>query len=284
MTASGDWLAAVDAQARRGEVLLWPLAAGIVAALAAAASVALLQADARFGRETAPPEAVYLQLDGGDGPSAAVAAPEAAPSPPMTTPPRPAPAVTGQTEDAAPERAPHPAPIPDPVVPILLPSPLVPEAVPSLPAPPKSQGTKRPPKAATAKPTPGKHRKRPDTSKPKAAAPAAASAVARAGAGLGSGAAPQGAAASLTARWGAQIRSRIERAAEGGGATGTVGLRLTLSQTGRLAGAAVARSSGNPVLDRMALRAVKRAGPFPAAPVGLPGARFAFTLSIRFRE
>lgn len=90
----------------------------------------------------------------------------------------------------------------------------------------------------------------------------------------------------LTAQWGAQILSRIERRKRyptaARGRDGTVGLHLTVAADGRLQGVSIRQPSGNAALDRAAVQAVQRAGRFPAAPQGLSGANHSFNLSIRF--
>lgn len=89
----------------------------------------------------------------------------------------------------------------------------------------------------------------------------------------------------LTARWGAAIRTRVERRksypAAARGASGTVTVRLTVSRAGQLASVSVVSSSGHPPLDQAALRAVQSAR-FPAAPDGLTDASYSFTLPMKF--
>ena len=91
---------------------------------------------------------------------------------------------------------------------------------------------------------------------------------------------------SLTAQWGAQVRRKIERnkryprAARG--ASGTVRVRITVGRDGSLRGASVAGSSGHPALDEAALRAVRAARYFPAAPRGLGKPTYTFALPMRF--
>ncbi len=49
---------------------------------------------------------------------------------------------------------------------------------------------------------------------------------------------------------------------------GVVVLRLTIERSGTLADAAIAESSGSPVLDEAALEMVRRAVPLPPLPQG----------------
>lgn len=96
----------------------------------------------------------------------------------------------------------------------------------------------------------------------------------------------QGRINDLTASWGATIRARIEKrkrypmAADG--ASGTVTVRLTITRSGALAAVSIVASSGNPALDEAAIKAVRTAGRFPAAPEGLPQDSYSFTLPMRF--
>jgi protein TonB len=114
------------------------------------------------------------------------------------------------------------------------------------------------------------------------------------GAGAHAGARQQSSAATLSAsqrqtlaaQWGAQVRSKIERRKRypggAGGASGTVRVRLTVGRDGSLRGLALAGSSGHRALDQAALRAVRAARRFPAAPRGLTRPSYTFTLAMRF--
>jgi protein TonB len=92
--------------------------------------------------------------------------------------------------------------------------------------------------------------------------------------------------AALEARWGAQVRARVERAKRAPrsarGVTGRVVLVLSVARDGRLAGVSVRTSSGHAALDDAALRAVRAAGRFPAAPAGLSQPTYNFSLPISF--
>jgi protein TonB len=59
---------------------------------------------------------------------------------------------------------------------------------------------------------------------------------------------------------------------------------LTIGRDGRLLQSGISRSSGNAALDEAALKAVIRAGRFPAAPQELTEARHVFSLSVSFRD
>lgn len=83
----------------------------------------------------------------------------------------------------------------------------------------------------------------------------------------------------------AKVRADIEREVRRLSVSrrGVAAIRFSFSRSGALAGAAVARSSGDPAIDRAALTAVKRASPFPAAPAALPQQSFTLTVPIRMK-
>lgn len=118
---------------------------------------------------------------------------------------------------------------------------------------------------------------------------AGAGAVSRAGRNAVQTATPDAnrAKASLMARWGAEIRNRVERRksypAAAAGASGKTVLQLSVTAGGRLAGVGVLKSSGVAAIDRAAVGAVRRAGRFPSAPEGLDAGPHAFRLSLTFR-
>lgn len=91
---------------------------------------------------------------------------------------------------------------------------------------------------------------------------------------------------SLAAQWGAQVRAEIERRkrypGSAGGAAGTVRVRITVGRDGSLRGLSLAGPSGHRALDQAAVRAVRAAGRFPAAPQGLTKPSYTFTLAMRF--
>lgn len=77
------------------------------------------------------------------------------------------------------------------------------------------------------------------------------------------------------------VRARVAaRKPSGGGERGTVVIAFGVSRSGALSHASIARSSGNPGLDRRVLAAVRGAGPFPAPP---PGASLRFAIPFHFR-
>ncbi|SFA71845.1 outer membrane transport energization protein TonB [Poseidonocella pacifica] len=145
----------------------------------------------------------------------------------------------------------------------------------------------RPDNLAKPKPEPKK--------KPAArSAPSEAQRAAGSGGGSNAGAAQQSANASITrgqmqthlARWGAQISRHVERRKryprEASGATGRAQLQITVSRDGRLAGAQLIRSSGQPSLDRAALNAARSVKRFPAAPKELTDSVYAFAVTLNF--
>ncbi len=214
--------------------------------------------------------------------------------------------------------APAAPPPPPPPAPEASPSPTLP-AMPSLPAsatdvlpqidttatrPPAPAARPKPRPQPAADPAPERVPERapePTADRPERPAPAATgSTTAQTASGSGGGAvagqggqaeAPAlspGRAANLTAEWGGAIRSRIERRkrypAAADGVSGTVTVRLTVTRGGVLTSVAVTASSGHPALDEAAIKAVRSAGRFPAAPRGLPEESYGFTLPMRFER
>lgn len=184
-----------------------------------------------------------------------------------------------------------------PALPSLTPPPLspaLPDALPqadTAPAPPPPPAVKPRPRPAPPAPDP--------VAEPRPEQPAPSdSSAAQVAAGTGGGAvagedgqaqAPslsQGRINDLTANWGAKIRARIEKRKRyplgADGASGTVTVRLTVTRSGALAGLSIAASSGNAALDEAAIKAVRAAGRFPAAPEGLTQDSISFTLPMRF--
>lgn len=91
--------------------------------------------------------------------------------------------------------------------------------------------------------------------------------------------------AKLQAVWGAKIRSRIARRMRypsGASGSGRVVVRISVSRTGQLLNYRIAKSSRNAVFDQAALKAVARAGKFPAAPKKLTLSQFTFDVPIGF--
>jgi protein TonB len=87
------------------------------------------------------------------------------------------------------------------------------------------------------------------------------------------------------ASWGAEIRARVEARKETPAslrASGRPVVRITVTRGGALESVTVIRSSRVAALDAAALRAVRRAGRFPAAPARLDRARASFDLPISF--
>lgn len=80
-----------------------------------------------------------------------------------------------------------------------------------------------------------------------------------------------------------QVRARIAvRRPAGLHMTGVATLRFTLDAAGRLATLDLAQGSGNAMLDRLALRTVRSASPFPPPPDGVARERLAFTIGFSF--
>jgi len=63
---------------------------------------------------------------------------------------------------------------------------------------------------------------------------------------------------------------------------GTAEIGFRIDREGCLLWTRLTRSSGIVLLDRLALRAVREASPFPAPPQELPDARLEFTAPVNF--
>ncbi len=93
--------------------------------------------------------------------------------------------------------------------------------------------------------------------------------------------------AAAQAAWAAAIQRKIARAQvypRGARGDGRVRLAMTITAGGKLAGVRVATSSGLAAFDTAAVRAAKRAAPFPKAPDGLQEASFAFGQWVTFQR
>ncbi|WP_444453655.1 energy transducer TonB family protein [Rhodobacter capsulatus] len=207
-------------------------------------------------------------------------------------------AIAATFVDLAPEiRLPEPEmalPLTAPVIDI--PQVRLPDPVLLPPEPPKIAVEK--PKPAPPKPKPVRREK---VEKPKQAKPAKEQSESRAASrAAGSGGAAQagtggaeaqatvsaGTTKSLLSKWGATIRTRIERRksypSAAGRASGSVGLALRVGRDGTLQAASVNRSSGHAALDAAALAAVRKAGKFPAAPTELTKSSYTFSVAVKF--
>ncbi|KPP83540.1 MAG: Periplasmic protein TonB [Rhodobacteraceae bacterium HLUCCO07] len=88
---------------------------------------------------------------------------------------------------------------------------------------------------------------------------------------------------SLMAQWGGQIRARVARRAPRGAGRGTAIVTISVSGNGALLAVNLAKSSGNPRIDRLAVAAVRNAGQFPAAPAELGVESHRFNLPVKSR-
>jgi len=159
------------------------------------------------------------------------------------------------------------------------------------PPPPKPEPKARPPKE---RPAPAKAKPKPKPEPAPKTPPRKATQASGSGGGANAGEAQSSRAAtlskgqiqSLAAQWGAQIRRKIERRKRypsgARGASGTVTLRIAVSRAGALRGVSITRSSGHSALDKAAVRAVKAARRFPAAPKALTNSSYSFTLAMQF--
>lgn len=240
----------------------WPLAVGAsVAAHGAAALWLSGQSSPQREGDKAEPPAIMVAF---------VPPPAEPPALDLPVPPAPLqplaldspPEVSNADPVAQPERS-MPAPIAK--------AEPAPKADTAPPAPKTAKAKAEKPKAPK---TAGKPKEK---AKPKAKveAPAAEAApkVAKAGAAAGN------------KKWASKIRSRIERKksypAAAKGASGVVSVHIRIAASGALAGVKLTGSSGNAALDAAALKAVKSAAPFPAAPAGSSGAEFSLNMDFR---
>ncbi|MFY0681428.1 MAG: TonB family protein [Thalassovita sp.] len=192
-----------------------------------------------------------------------------------TAAPRPEP-------ESAPKAEPEPQPKPKPVVPT--PPKPAPKPTPVDPV----QPVKKNPPPTKAKPTPDAQKATIETAG--RAAQKSAGTGGRAQAGQSSQAQhaslSKGEIQRLVAKWGAKIRTRIDRrkrAVKGLKTDATVVVLLHLDRSGRLLSHRVTKSSGQPSVDASALAAVQRAGKFAKAPKELPGTNYKISVAIKFK-
>ncbi len=158
--------------------------------------------------------------------------------------------------------------------------------------------TAAPPPEPKAQPKPAprpKPQKQPETGLQAEQASARRAAQSAAGTGGGSQAGAAGASqtssasagqkAKLKTIWGSKIRARIERRKrypKGANGNASVVVRLTIARDGTLLSYKIAKSSGIATFDQAAIRAVTRAGRFPAAPKKLADQKITVNLPINF--
>lgn len=88
--------------------------------------------------------------------------------------------------------------------------------------------------------------------------------------------------------WYSGIVMRIERnkayprAARERGETGVAQLAFSIDRQGHVLSSAIVKSSGYPALDQESIATVRRAQPFPPPPQDLDGAKFDFTVPVKF--
>jgi len=95
-----------------------------------------------------------------------------------------------------------------------------------------------------------------------------------------------GARASLrrVRQYGSLVRARISRyRPRGSGSKCRVVVSFSLSRSGSLRSARIARSNCDSALARAALSAVRRASPYPRPPAGMTAAQLRFSIPFRFR-
>ena len=89
------------------------------------------------------------------------------------------------------------------------------------------------------------------------------------------------------ASWNSELAAHIRRyatyPADGGGASGTVQVSVTIDRNGRLLSRRLGGSSGSPALDRAAMAIIERAQPFPHFPSAMTQAQVARTIPLHLR-
>lgn len=281
-----DWAASISETQRRRDHIGWAAAAVVAVGLLGAGMAIAMRLQAAESARSGPGDAMLLDLP--PVPPAVTARPDPAPDMPMTDAPD-APSPPAEVRRTAeqvprPERAARvaaPAPMADlPAMPdvfsadLSVPPPepeVVPDAEPEPTPQPKPKAAKREVKPAAAP--------APTVAAPKAAPSQKPSVAAKK-------AVTAGQTQKLADRWGAAIRTKIQRRNRypdgADGATGTVLLRLQVGRDGVLASVGIAQSSGHPVLDDAAVQAVRRVGRFAAAPGELTDTSYVFTLPLTF--
>lgn len=87
----------------------------------------------------------------------------------------------------------------------------------------------------------------------------------------------------ILAAYAQQLRERIlEWRPRGWRKEGTVIVAFSVDRAGHISKAELARSSGDVQMDRVALRMVRQAAPFPAPAQAIPSSKLAFTIPVRF--
>lgn len=279
---------------------LWTSAALIVAAVhvALVAGYLLLRPPPAERAEAPAVDVAFM-------PAADKPAPEALPA-------EPAPPVE-QSDLAPPVAEPEPAPPPPPVA-LTVPAPPAPpdEATITAPPPAAIEPPPPPPKPVTApeRPAPkpaaeddkaekakrekAEQQKKEKEAKEKEArrlaqqraAASSASQAQRMAAAPNAGLESEGARAGQ-ANWNSELAAQIRRnaayPADGGGASGTVQISVSISRNGRLLSHHLAASSGSPALDRAAMAIIERAQPFPPFPAGMTQAQVSRTVPLHLR-
>jgi protein TonB len=248
------------------------LAAGLHVALFAGLPAGAPEAAGDGGAET-------LTLAAAPGGVAAMVAAWEAPPPVPVTPAAarpPAPAAATPAIAVAPSPPPLPAAAPDLAQPDARPE--APRPATDAPAPPAAE----PPETAVAPPAP---EMRPRARPAQVAAGAGATGLRGARGEAPVAGLSDSARRAIVAAWGAEIRARVEAGKvhpEGLRASGRPIVRITVARSGALEEVRIVRSSQVAALDEAALRAVRRAGSFPAAPRDLDLSRASFDLPIAF--
>jgi protein TonB len=156
---------------------------------------------------------------------------------------------------------------------------------PPLPEKGPTQVVPPPPKSGIAEEdAPAKQERKKPQEREKAAQPAPKGGVtAKSSAGKGKGGERVSASSGAMLSYGAEVRARVAgNKPSGGGLRGTAVVAFGLTPSGGLVYAGLARSSGDPQLDQLAIAAVRGAAPFPTPPAGATSAQLRFTIPFHF--
>jgi protein TonB len=99
---------------------------------------------------------------------------------------------------------------------------------------------------------------------------------------------PARASQAQISKWQRDIVTQLERhkayppAARERGEIGVVQLAFSIDRKGHLVSSAIVKSSGYTALDQETIATVRRAQPFPVPPAGIDGAKFDFTVPMKF--
>jgi len=154
-----------------------------------------------------------------------------------------------------------------------------PEPKPEKPAPKPVERKPAPPKPVDTKPRATAERRAPPSNPQRGQASAS-----RENTGGSAASADPNALNRYAALLASTLRGRLTypREASNQGILGTAIVRFTMDRSGRITGASLVRSAGNPLLDQAALATARPGSSLPAAPDAVPQQQFTFSIPLRF--